>query len=230
MQFSIKGKILSASLALPFIFACSSATDASRHPVALSLRAVAPSSATQSASAAAAAPQITSLKLLVKQASLGSGDQFGCQDCQGNDGGIDGGNDDGSVGAVVSVPLDGSAVSLATEQVTPGTYPQVEVEVGGPGATAGWPSGQTVEIQGTNNGTPFTIGVAVNGSFQQALSPPVVIAGATPASIPVTITLPVASWFTAGGAQLDPAVPAQRAQIEANIKAAFSGPESGSER
>ncbi|HEV7836474.1 MAG TPA: hypothetical protein VGO75_00285 [Gemmatimonadaceae bacterium] len=238
MQFSTRSRILGASLALPFIFACNSATDVARHPVALSLRAIAPTAASFAAGASAAAPQITSLKLLVNQASLGNGDQFGCQDCQGNDGGNEADTEtnddangvdkeDGSVGAVISVPLDGSAVDLATEQVAPGTYSQVEVEVGGTGATPGWPAGQTVEIQGTHNGTAFTIGVPVSGSFQQALSPPVVVAGATPSSIPVTITLPVATWFAANGTQLDPAVPAQLAQIVANIKATFSGPESG---
>jgi hypothetical protein len=101
----------------------------------------------------------------------------------------------------------------------------VEVELGGSTA-AGWPSGQTVEIQGTNNGTAFTIGVPVNGSFRENLAPPVVVTTSSPAaSIPVTITLPVASWFASGGTALDPAVPAERAQIEANIRAAFSGPE-----
>jgi hypothetical protein len=220
MQFASRTKIMSAAITLPFIFACNSTTDAGmRRPVNLSLAAV-----TRSASAspaATAALQITSLKLLVNQASLGSGDQFGCQDCSG-----DGANEVASVGGVVSVPLDGTAVNLATEQVQPGSYSQVEVEVGGSTA-AGWPSGQTVEIQGTNNGTAFTIGVPVNGSFRENLVPPVVVTTSSPASIPVTITLPVASWFSAGGAALDPAVPAQRAQIEANIRTAFSGPESG---
>ena len=220
MQFASRTKIMSAAITLPFIFACASTTDAAmRRPVNLSL-ATATSSASASP-AATAALQITSLKLLVNQASLGSGDQFGCQDCSGNDGG----NEVGSVGGVVSVPLDGTAVNLATEQVQPGTYPQVEVELGGT-APAGWVSGQTVEIQGTNNGTAFTIGVAVDGSFRENLTPAFVVTSASPTSIPVKITLPVASWFSAGGVALDPAVPAQRAQIEANIQAAFSGPES----
>jgi hypothetical protein len=220
MRFASRTKIMSAAITLPFIFACSSATDAGiRRPVNLSL-AAATGSAT-AGPAASAALQITSLKLLVNQASLGSGDQFGCQDCTG-----DGANEVGSVGGVVSVPLDGTAVNLATEQVQPGTYPQVEVELGGATA-AGWPSGQTVEIQGSNNGANFTIGVPVNGSFRESLVPPVVVTTSSTASIPVKITLPVASWFSAAGAALDPAVPAQRAQIVANIQAAFSGAESG---
>jgi hypothetical protein len=220
MQFASRTKIMSAAITLPFIFACSSATDAGmRRPVNLSLAAV-----TRSASAspaATAALQITSLKLLVNQASLGSGDQFGCQDCSG-----DGANEVATVGGVVSVPLDGTAVNLATEQVQPGSYAQVEVQLGG-SIAAGWPSGQTVEIQGTNNGAAFTIGVPVNGSFRENLVPPVVVTTSSPASVPVTITLPVASWFSAGTTALDPAVPAQRAQIEANIQAAFSGAEIG---
>src|ERR1700694_744712 len=216
MQFASRTKIISAAITLPFIFACSSATDAGiRRPVNLSLAAV--TSSASASSAATAALQITSLKLLVNQASLGSGDQFGCQDCSGNDGS----NAVGTVGGVVSVPLDGSPVNLATEQVQPGSYPQVEVELGGSTAPS-WPSGQTVEIQGSNNGVLFTIGVPVDGSFRENLVPAVVVTTSSPASIPVTITLPVASWFVSGGAALDPAVPAQRAQIEANIRTAFS--------
>ncbi|MDQ6690258.1 MAG: hypothetical protein M3Z18_07085 [Gemmatimonadota bacterium] len=218
MQFASRAKLISAAVALPLIVACSSATDAGvRRPVSLSL-AVSKNAST--GPAAAAALQITSLKLLVNQASLGSGDQFGCQDCQGNDGA----NEVASVGGVVSVPLDGSAVNLATEQVQPGSYPQVEVELGGSNAPA-WPAGQTVEIQGTNNGSAFTIGVPVSGSFRETLNPAVVVTTASPSSIPVTITLPVSSWFSAGGTALDPGVPAQRAQIEANIRSAFSGVE-----
>ena len=224
MKFASYPGFLSAAIVAPFILACSSssATDASRRPVNLSLRATTSPAASIAASAAL---QVSSLRLLVNQASLGGGDQFGCQDCQG---GTDG-NEVGAVGAVVSVPLDGSAVNLATEQVQPGSYSQVEIELGGVTAP-GWTAGQTVEIQGTNDGTPFTIRVAVNGSFRETLSPPIVV-GATTSSIPVVISLPVASWFTSGGQALDPALPAQLAQIEANIKAAFSGPASeGNER
>jgi len=218
MKFPSYPKLLTAALALPFIFACSSPTDASRRTVSLHLRAT---TAPASNVTASATLQLSSLRLLVKEASLGSGDQFGCQDCEGDDEGIE----TGAVGAVVSVPLDGSAIDLATEQVQPGSYPQVEIELGGPTAP-GWTTGQTVEIQGRNNGTPFTIRVAVNGSFRETLSPPVVVTSAASSPISVVITLPVASWFTVGGQALDPAVPAQLARIEANIKAAFSGPES----
>lgn len=216
MSFTSCHRLISAATALPFIFGCASSTDAGRHPVNLSLRAT----TTAAAATTAAALQVSSLRLLVDQASLGSGDQFGCQDCQG---GPDGQNEVATVSSVVSVPLDGSAVDLATEQVQPGSYPQVEIELGG-ATPAGWANGQTVEIQGTNNGTPFTIAVAVNGSFRETLSPPIVVTSAATSSLPVVVTLPVASWFTSGGQALDPGVPAQLAQIETNIKASFSGP------
>jgi hypothetical protein len=218
MHFPLRTKLMSTAIMLPFVFACSSVTDVgSRRPVSLSLAAATVSANTTAA--ATAGFQITSLKLAVHEASLGSGDQFGCQDCQGDTGA----SEAGSVAAVVSVPLDGRAVNLATEQVPPGSYPQVEISLDGAVGTAGWPSGQTVEIQGTNNGVAFTVGVAVDGSFQQALNPPLVVGTTAPATIPVTITLPVASWFSSGA--LDPAVPAQLAQIQANIRSAFSGPE-----
>ena len=221
MQFQPITRLLLPMLAAPLILSCSSATDVALRPVTLSLRAAAVPS-----SASAAALQVTSLRLLVKEAALGSGDQFGCQDCQGGPEG----NERAAVGAVVSVPLDGTPVTLATEQVGPGTYSEVEIELGG-GTAPGWTNGQTVEIQGTSNGTPFTIRVSVNGSFRETLSPPAVVTGTDVSSVPVVITLPVASWFTAGGQQLDPGVPAQLAQIEANIRSAFSASESdGRER
>lgn len=223
MKFPSLNQHLLPALTIPLIFACSSATDVSRRPVSLSVRAAAASSSTTGA-----ALQVSSLRLLVNQASLGSGDQFGCQDCQGGPDGPEG-NETGAVGAVVSVPLDGSPVNLATEQVQPGTYSQVEIELGG-ATVPGWTTGQTVEIKGTSNGTPFTVRVAVNGSFRETLSPPVVVTSTSAAAIPVVITLPVAAWFTAGGQALDPAIPAQLAQIEANIRSAFSGSETGLER
>jgi hypothetical protein len=210
-------RILSVAAILPLLAACSSTTDAARTAVSLSVRA--PTSSVTSGTATAGA-QVTSLHLLVNQASLGSGDQFGCVDCQG---GSESGNEAGVVGGVISVPLDGSAVNLATEQVQVGVYPQVEIELGG-ATPAGWAPGQTVEIQGSNNGVPFTIRVAVNGAFRETLSPPVTVSSAT-TSVPVVITLPVASWFVSAGQALDPAVPSQLAQIEANIKASFSGTE-----
>jgi len=75
----------------------------------------------------------------------------------------------------------------------------------------------------------FTLPIAVAGSFRETLTPPVdVPAGRASGPIQVTITLPVASWFTSNGTALDPANPTQRAQIEANARASIQPLEAAS--
>jgi hypothetical protein len=133
-------------------------------------------------------------------------------DCQG-------GENSSAPTALITVPTDGTPVSIATEQVSAGRYSSAEIELRTPdaGVTAGapgWPAGATIEIGGTFNGTPFTLPLTLVGEFRETLSPPVeVAAGAAPAAVNVTITLPVSSWFVANGVPLDPNDPAQRAQI-----------------
>lgn len=177
------------------------------------------------ASVAAAGPlEITSFRLVVGATSLGSGQQFGCVDCQNNDG------EGQSAQQLIDVPLGGGTVLITTEPVSAGRYGEAEISVEQPGASlagaAGWTPGASMEIVGRVNGTAFRLPLTITGSFLQALVPPIdVSANATPTAVPVTITLPVASWFTANGATLDPSVPAQRAQIEANARASFQAAE-----
>jgi hypothetical protein len=177
--------------------------------------------------AAATGPvTITSLQLVVGPAALGSGDQFGCIDCQGD-------NETDGAPQLIRVPTDGSPVSVTTEQVQPGRYSAAEIELQHPNASVvaadpSWPSEATVGIGGTMNGTPFTLYLALEGSFRETLNPPVDVTEAvTPGSISVTVTLPVGSWFTANGTALDPNDAAERAQIEQNAKSALSPPEGG---
>jgi hypothetical protein len=183
------------------------------------------------ASAAAGPVEITGLRLVVGQTSLGSGDQFGCVDCQ-DSGPENGGGADAPL--LLNVPVDGTPVSVRTEKVGAGQYSAVEIEVVSPDAalragTPSWPAGATIEVTGRYNGVAFTLPIAIEGAFRETLAPPVdVPAGGLAGPINVTITLPVAAWFTSNGTALDPADPAQRAQIEANARASFQALESES--
>lgn len=195
------------------------------HPVAFLVAAHANAS---TPAATAGALQISSFRVVVGPVSLGNGDQFGCQDCQDNGG--DGAAESQSQQQLLNVPISGGTVLVATEPVTAGRYGRAEISVEAPvGATlagvAGWSAGTSMEIVGQMNGKPFTVSLAATGEFREALAPPVDVAAGSTTAIPVTITLPVASWFTANGTTLDPSVPAQRAQIEANARASLQPPE-----
>ncbi|HXM39316.1 MAG TPA: hypothetical protein VN908_11745 [Gemmatimonadales bacterium] len=194
---------------------------------------VAASSASAIAGGAAAGPiEITGLRLVVGQTSLGSGDQFGCVDCQ--DSGPE--NADAQDAPVLLVvPVDGTPVSVRTERVGPGQYAAVEIEVASPNAAIlaanpTWPAGATIEVTGRYNGVAFTLPLAIEGAFRETLSPPVDVPAGGVSTISVTITLPIATWFTSNGTALDPANAAQRAQIEANARVSFQPLESESER
>ncbi|MEO8089536.1 MAG: hypothetical protein ABI703_04495 [Gemmatimonadales bacterium] len=178
---------------------------------------VSAAAASTSAGATAAAVDVTSFRLVVGPVALGSGDQFGCVDCQGGDNGSD-------QPQLISVPTDGTPVSITTEQVSAGVYSSAEIELRAPDAAVtalapGWPTGATVEIAGSFNGTAFTLPLTLLGEFRETLNPPVeVTAGGTPTPVSVTITLPVRDWFVSNGVALDPNDAAQRKQIESNAK------------
>jgi hypothetical protein len=179
------------------------------------------------ATAASGPLQITSLRLVVSTASVGAGDQFGCVDCQGN------AEDAPATPKLVSVPLSGGTVLVATEQASPGTYSQAEISLARPVAatlagTSNWPGDATLLIEGTYNGVAFAIPLTIDGSFLGTLTPPVAVTSSTPSPIAVTVTLPVTTWFTSNGSPLDPGVPAQRAIIEANIRRSFQAIDTGS--
>lgn len=169
--------------------------------------------------------QTTSFRLVVGAASLGGAGQFGCTDCQDN-----GGTEGQSPQQLINVPVGGGAVVVATEPVMAGHYAQAEISVEAPvgktvAGTLGWQSGVSMEIAGRFNGTPFMIPLSLAGSFRETLTPPVDVTAGAPSAIPVTITLPVASWFVANGVNLDPSIPAQLIQIETNARASFQAPE-----
>lgn len=172
--------------------------------------------------------EIGSVKLVLGRASLGSGDQFGCVDCQGGD------NEAPVAPALFDLPLNGGSILIATDEVGPGRYTEAELSLERPSpaavaSVADWSPGATIEISGRYNGVAFRIPLSIDGSFREQLNPPVEISAATPtAETSVTITLPIASWFVENGAALDPGTAAGRAKIEANARAAMQPPESGS--
>lgn len=177
--------------------------------------------------ATATAPQglsVSTVRLVVGHASLGSGDQFGCVNCTGNN------TDAEAAPSVVTLAGGAGSAVVAVGDVQPGTYSAAEIDLTRPTtALVGSSPGQTIEITGVVNGAPFTISAAVEGAFRGTLSPPVQVAGGSSAPVTVTVALPVTAWFTSGAGLLDPAVPVQRTQILANIQAAFSAAGEGAE-
>lgn len=221
------GRALAAMGLLGMFTACDSGSSTGPRasaPVQFSLAA-----RTASAPATAGAVTITGLRLAVGELSLGNGGQYGCQDCQDNSADGPKGTETANAPQIVTVPLNGAPVQLATEAVQAGRYAQAQIELTPRATTAGWTPGTTVEITGTYAGTPFTLALPVAGSFNQTLTPPVdVTAASSGAPVAVTITLPVSAWFTgANGVALDPANPAARAQIEANVRATLQAGEAG---
>jgi hypothetical protein len=206
--------------------ACNSTSPRATQAVMVNVKA---NASPQAASPAAGAVEITGLRLVIGQAALGNGDQFGCVDCEGDQ------QDVSPAPAVVTVPVDGSPVSVAAESVPPGHYASVEIELESPSAallaaTPGWTAGATVEVRGRYNGVDFTLPLALPGQFQETLSPAIdVPAGGLPGPINVTITLPVASWFSSNGTALDPGDPAAQAQILANARASITAAEAEKE-
>jgi hypothetical protein len=196
------------------------------HPVALQVAAAA-----APATAAPSALTVETVRLVVNLAAFGSGDQFGCVDCQG--GGTDAAGETATA-SLVTVPAGSGAVTVATEQVQPGRYQDVELELTAPTpdilATAPeLKPDLSLEIKGQFSGSPFTLALPVHGTFREHLATPVdVPASGSTTPVSVTITLPVADWFTVNGTTLDPRDATQRAQIEAKIKGFFQAVEAAS--
>ncbi len=205
--------------ALVLLAACGVTEPRRSSPVTLRLR----SNASTSTAATAPTPlQVSAVRLIVTTASLGSGDEFGCTDCQDN------AEEVAATPKLISIPMDGGSVLLATEQAAPGLYSQAEIAVEQAGATtlagtSNWPSGATIMIEGTYNGAAFALPLNIVGSFRENLTPPLEVpASGASAAAAITITLPVASWFQSSGSSLNPANATDRATIEANARRSFA--------
>lgn len=159
---------------------------------------------------------VTKVEIVLGQASLGNGDQFGCQDCQNS-------SEEASVAPrLVSVPLDGGAIRVASEGVGPGLYSEVEIEVArlaasGGGAPAGWPVDATIRVSGMVEGSSFEVFVNREGDLRQTLASPIAVGEGAPSEIQATLTLPVLDWFTDGARTLDPRDSADLATIQQRI-------------
>lgn len=203
----------------PFLAACSSADSAlapaPRRAVTLAVTAHASQN-----TPTVPGLQVSAVRLVLGAASLGSGSQFGCINCQGNTQDAPAGT---APATLVTLAGTSGTATVATSDVAAGTYSAAQIDVVRPSTPLiGTSPDQTVEVTGSYNGTPFTVTAAAAGSFVQTLSPPVQVTAGATAPISITIDLPVASWFTGTAGPLDPAVPAQRAAIVANIQRFFS--------
>jgi hypothetical protein len=211
---------LLSALCVATLAGCKATPPTQRTPVDLLLRA----SAARVAPATAIAPSLTIdyVRLSVSEASLGRVQQFGCIDCQGESA------LPSLPASILLVPLGSVPVLVVTEQASPGSYTDVELSLAPPGTdavrrTTDWTTGASLEISGSYNGKAFRLPMAITGRFVEHLASPVVVtsASADGTKVGVTISLPVASWFTASGSVLDPGTVAGRAAIEANARASF---------
>lgn len=110
----------------------------------------------------------------------------------------------------VALPLNGSVVTTVTTLILPGTYDEVEMDV------------RTVRVQGTFDGQPFDVTVAVDEELEIEINPPLVVTETSPAN--VTVAIDISNWFRAGdGGALDllNVTSTTRARLASNIEASF---------
>lgn len=209
-----------SALCVATLVGCKATPPTQRMPVDLLLGA----SAAPVGQVTALTPSLTIdyVRLSVSEASLGRGQQFGCIDCQGESA------TPSLPASILMVPLGSAPVLVVTEQASPGSYTEAEIALAPPGAdvvsrAADWTSGASLEISGSYNGKAFRLPMAITGRFVEHLANPVVVTGtsADGPTVGVTVSLPVATWFTASGSVLDPSTAAGRAAIEANARASF---------
>jgi hypothetical protein len=152
----------------------------------------------------------------------------------------DGGGDDGDgseaeVGPFLvdlsGTQLSGSVTEVFDSDVPDGTYHELQIAVGPvTGAAAGSPladmQGSSIVVEGSlaaaggsTAGTPFSFRSALEA--KQKLETTIVV-DKTAKSSNVTLALPLAQWFAGpNGTTLDPTADANRAAIEANIRASL---------
>jgi hypothetical protein len=206
-------------VALPLVLATacdSSPTDPQGQPVVLWIGAGLP------AAISPAPLNVFSLRLVVEGVDLGNDGESECEDC-------DDGEDDAAP-TLVNVPVDGGTVTLQADDVAPGTYGWAEIDLVRPtaailAANPGWTAGASIEVAGYYAGTPFTLALPIEGELRQVLEPAVSVGAAGEGTVTIVLVLPLAAWFQSDGAVLDPNDPAQRARIEANVRASIVPPD-----
>lgn len=168
---------------------------------------------------------VSSVQAVLGQASLGNGQQFGCQDCQDQ---FEGAN---IAPRLVSLPFEAGGIRVASERVGAGTYAQVEIEVTvlHTGATVGgvaWPTNGTLGVFGSIDGEAFQVVITTTGVFKERLPAPIQVReGASPAEISVTLSISPLSWFDEAGRTLDPRVPGDLSLIKTKMSMTINSSE-----
>lgn len=82
---------------------------------------------------------------------------------------------------LVALPVNGSVVTPINTPLIPGVYTELEMKV------------NTVRIQGTFDGQPFDVTVAVNEDLETDISPPLVVTETSAANL--TVAIAITNWF-----------------------------------
>ncbi|MBI4544363.1 MAG: hypothetical protein HY703_04125 [Gemmatimonadetes bacterium] len=144
---------------------------------------------------------------------------------------------------LVSLPVNGGVITAFQEEIPPGTYDELELEIEEPeendAATQAfrtrhpsWPISASVHVKGTfdaNDGKgpqPVNVFIQGEGEIERKLQPPFVVATGTTGTLNVTVAVDVASWFrNSDGSLIDPRALAAdgnlRDRVEENIKRSF---------
>ena len=111
---------------------------------------------------------------------------------------------------LVALPMNGSVVTPINATVPPGTYTELEMKV------------QSVRIQGTFDGQPFDVTVAINEDLETDIRPPLVVTETSPANL--TVAVQTSNWFrNSDGSAIDlrNLTTAMRSRLASNIKVSF---------
>ena len=111
---------------------------------------------------------------------------------------------------LVALPVNGNVVTPVTATVAPGTYTELEMKV------------NTVRIQGTYDGQPFDVTVAVNEDLETDIRPPLVVTETTQANL--TVSIQISNWFRNNdGSAIDllNLNTTARERLKSNINASF---------
>ena len=111
---------------------------------------------------------------------------------------------------LVALPMNGSVVTPINATVPAGTYTELEMKV------------QSVRIQGTFDGQPFDVIVAIDEDLETEIRPPLVITETSQANL--TVAIEVTNWFrNSDGTAIDllNLTTDARSRLKSNINASF---------
>ena len=111
---------------------------------------------------------------------------------------------------LVALPMNGSVVTPINAMVPPGTYTELEMKV------------QSVRIQGTFDGQPFDVTIAINEDLETEIRPPLVVTETSPANL--TVAVQTSNWFrNSDGSAIDlrNLTTTMRSRLASNIKVSF---------